>query len=183
MRLQARDRRGRVRGHRPAARHERDLRRPSLAVLREERLLEARLAADEVEQLVARRRPDDRRDRARRRASRRTWSSADDVGDAGQRLELAERAPCPANRSSTWWWARSRRRLDAVDLDEPAVADDRDAVAGPLDLGQDVARQEDRAALGLRLADERVERLLDERVEARRRLVEDQQLRAGAGAR
>ena len=67
--------------------------------------------------------------------------------------------------------------LDAVDLDEPAVADDRDAVAGPLDLGQDVARQEDRPTLGPRLADERVERLLDERIEARRRLVEEQQLR------
>ena len=39
------------------------------------------------------------------------------------------------------------QRLDPIDLDQPAVADDRDAVAGLLDLGQDVARQEDRPAL------------------------------------
>ena len=68
------------------------------------------------------------------------------------------------------------QRLDPVDPDQPALADDRDPVAGLLDLGQDVAREEDRAALGLRLADDLVERLLDERVEARRRLVEDQQV-------
>ena len=41
-----------------------------------------------------------------------------------------------------------------------------------------MAGQEHRPALGLRLADELVERLLDERVEARRGLVEHQQLRA-----
>ena len=52
-----------------------------------------------------------------------------------------------------------------------------DPVAGLLDLGQDVARQEDRPALRLRLADEVVERLLDERIESGRRLVEDEQLR------
>ena len=51
-----------------------------------------------------------------------------------------------------------------------------DAVAGPLDLGQDVAREEDRPALGARLADQLVERLLDERIEPGRRLVEDEQL-------
>ena len=69
------------------------------------------------------------------------------------------------------------QRLDTVDSDQPAVADDRDAIARLLDLGQDVAREEDRPALCLRLADELVERLLDERIEARRRLVEDQQVR------
>ena len=69
------------------------------------------------------------------------------------------------------------QRLGPVDLDEAAVADDRDAVAGPLDLGQDVAGQEHRAALRAGLADQLVERLLDQRVEARRRLVQDQQVR------
>ena len=66
--------------------------------------------------------------------------------------------------------------LDAVDLDQPALADDRDAVAGPVDLVDDVRRQEDRPSVVARLADEPEERLLDERVEARRRLVEDEQV-------
>ena len=73
--------------------------------------------------------------------------------------------------------------LDAVDLDQPAVADDRDPVAGPLDLGQDVAREEDRPALGLRLADQRVERLLDERIEARTSARRGSAAPAGAGGR
>ena len=68
--------------------------------------------------------------------------------------------------------------LDAVELHDPALADDRDAVAGALDLAQDVAGQEDRPPIRLRLAHQLEERLLDERVEARGRLVEDQQLRA-----
>ena len=68
-------------------------------------------------------------------------------------------------------------RLDAVDLDEPALADDRDPVAGAVDLVDDVRRQEDRPTVVARLADEREERLLDERVEARGRLVEDEQVR------
>ena len=41
---------------------------------------------------------------------------------------------------------------------------------------EDVAREEDRPALGLRLADDLEERLLDERIEARGRLVEHQQV-------
>ena len=69
------------------------------------------------------------------------------------------------------------QRLDPVDPGEAAVADDRDPIAGPLDLAEDVARQEDRPTLGLGLADELVERLLDERVESRRRLVQDEQVR------
>ena len=39
--------------------------------------------------------------------------------------------------------------LDGVDADDPALADDRDAVAGPLDLADDVRAQEDRPALAL----------------------------------
>ena len=51
-----------------------------------------------------------------------------------------------------------------------------DAVTRLLDLGQDVRRQENGPALGLGLADDAVEYLLDERVQARRRLVEEQQV-------
>ena len=46
-----------------------------------------------------------------------------------------------------------------------------------LDFGQDVAGEEDRASLVLGLAHQGVERLLHERVETGRRLIEDQQLR------
>src|SRR6185503_3503104 len=68
-------------------------------------------------------------------------------------------------------------RLDPVDLDQDAVADDRDAVARLLDLAEDVAREEHGPTLGLRLADDLEERLLDERIETRGRLVEDEQVR------
>ena len=68
------------------------------------------------------------------------------------------------------------QRLGPIDAGELAAADDRDAVARLLDLGQDVRAQEDGAALFLGLADDRVELLLDERVEAGRRLVEEQQV-------
>ena len=68
--------------------------------------------------------------------------------------------------------------LGAIDLDQAPVADDRDAVAGVFDLRQDVAREEDGAALRPRLADQLVEGMLDERVETRGGLVEDEQVRA-----
>ena len=66
--------------------------------------------------------------------------------------------------------------LDAVDLDEAAVADDRDAVAGPIDLIDDVRREEDRSTGLARLADEPIEGLLHQRIETRCRFVEDHQV-------
>ena len=69
------------------------------------------------------------------------------------------------------------QRLDTIDHGQPTLADDGHPVAGLLDLAEDVARQEDRPAVGLGLADDLVEGLLDERVEAGRRLVEDEQVR------
>ena len=114
---------------------------------------------------------------------RRTWSSVDDVADAGQRRELARRARRRRRRSSTWWWARSRRASTRSTLtSRPSrMIATRSQVCSTSD--EDVARQEDRPALGLGLADDLVERLLDERVETRRRLVEDAAGPAGAGAR
>ena len=78
------------------------------AVLGEERLLEARLAADEVEQLVAGRGLDHRRDRAADAQPERVVLDAD---VATRRAAPRTRAAgtVSANRSSTWWWARSRR--------------------------------------------------------------------------
>ncbi len=67
-------------------------------------------------------------------------------------------------------------RLDAVDLDKPALADDRHAVAGAIDLIDDVRRQEDGPAVRLGLADDLEEGLLDERIEPGGRLVEDEQV-------
>ena len=73
--------------------------------------------------------------------------------------------------------ASGEERADLLERHEPAVADDRDAVADPLDLREDVRREEDRAALRPQLVEDRVERPLHERVEALGRLVEDRQLR------
>ena len=68
------------------------------------------------------------------------------------------------------------QRIDAVHAHQPAIADDRHAIATALDFAQDVAGEEDRPAVGYPLAQQREERLLNERVEAGRRFVEQQQL-------
>jgi hypothetical protein len=65
-------------------------------------------------------------------------------------------------------------------LDQPALAQDPHPVAQRLDLAQDVRREEDRLAALARLADGVAEGDLHERVEAARRLVEHQEVGAGA---
>ena len=55
----------------------------------------------------------------------------------------------------------------------------RDAVAQRLDLGEDVAGEQDRAAARALLGDALAEDLLHQRVQPGRRLVEDQQLDVG----
>ena len=143
----------------------------------EERLLERRLAADEVDaaRTAAASRttgaiePDDAH--PQRRGPRSTTSLT-----PGERRERRRPATSPAKRSSTWWWARSRSastRSTWTSRPSRMIAT-RSQVCST--SRQDVARQEDRPALGLGLADDLVERLLDERVEARRRLVEDEQV-------
>ena len=107
---------------------------------------------------------------------RRTWSSTTTSltpGQAGERLGRDRAGEAQLHLVV----GEVAQAFDAVHLDQPAVADDRDPIAGPLHLGQDVAREEDRAALVLGLADQGIERLLHERVEAGGRLIEDQQLR------
>ena len=66
--------------------------------------------------------------------------------------------------------------LQRVDDDEPPLAQDREPVGDPLDLRQRVRGEEHRATLGADLAEQRVEALLHERIEAGDRLVKDQQL-------
>ena len=70
-----------------------------------------------------------------------------------------------------------RELVDGPDPDQPARREDPDPVADGLDLGQQVARQHDREAT---LVDEPAQQLEDldhaDRVDRRRRLVEDQQV-------
>ena len=68
--------------------------------------------------------------------------------------------------------------LQRAALLRPAGADDAHPVAERFDLGEDVARQQHGPSLGLDLADAVLEDRLHQRVEARRRLVEDEQLGA-----
>jgi len=99
-----------------------------------------------------------------------------DVADAGQLLELVGRR------------LAAEAELDLVVGEIPEEAStrstrtsrpsrmDRDPIAAPLDLAQDVAGEEDRPAVGDGLAQQREEGLLDERVQAGRGLVQQQQL-------
>ena len=69
------------------------------------------------------------------------------------------------------------QRLDTLDEHEPPVADDRRPDRDALHLGERVRGEKHRAPLGGGLPEEVEHLLLHERVETRRRLVEDEQLR------
>ena len=98
-----------------------------------------------------------------------------DVADARQPLELADRRiACEAQLDLVV--GQVPQCVDAIDLNQPPFADDRHSITAPLHFAQDVAREEDRAAGGNLFAQDREERLLDERVEAGCRLVEEEQL-------
>ena len=68
------------------------------------------------------------------------------------------------------------QRLDPIDVDQTARPDDADAVGRVLDLVEGVGREEDGAAVGGGLAEQRAHLRLQERVEPARRLVEHGQL-------
>src|SRR6266550_4575169 len=145
-----------------------------VAVLGQERLLERRLTADEVEQLVASGLANDRCNRARD-AHPEDVIVGDDFADAADGRERAH-GDIADEPQLDLVVGEVPQCFDAVDLGQEAVSDDRDPVAGLLDLAQDVAGKEDCPAVRLRLADDLVEGLLDERVETRGRLVEDEQV-------
>ena len=146
------------------------------AVLGEERLLEARLAGLEVDEPGRGGGLDD----GRHRAGHAHPQAAVDRRPRLAHARGARRTPRPrpgaANRSSTSWWARSRRastrstvtrrpsRMIAtrsqVFSTSPRMCDERNAVRPSRDG----------------LAEELEERLLDERVETGGRLVEDEQV-------
>ena len=87
--------------------------------------------------------------------------------------------PSPANVASTVWALKMAELGQGALVDEPAAAEDPDAVADGLDLAEDVRGQEDRLAALAGLADAGAEDQLHQGVEAARRLVEEQQVRAG----
>jgi hypothetical protein len=66
--------------------------------------------------------------------------------------------------------------VEGAVLDDPSLPDDADAVAERLELGQDVAGQEDRSAALPELADVLFEAGLHQRIEPRRGLVQQIQL-------
>ena len=110
---------------------------------------------------------------ARLPSTTRSWtpvSRSSPTGGAGQLGEdrrtgqVAELAQCPG-------------------LDAAAGPDDAHPVTQPLDLGQDVARQQDRVAAGAEVVDAGLEDRLHDRVEARRRLVQDEELDVGGQRR
>ena len=68
-------------------------------------------------------------------------------------------------------------RVHALDDDEASLAQDAHAVGHALDLGQAVAGEEDRAPVVAHLADDLLQLLLHERVQAAAGLVEDEQVR------
>ena len=72
--------------------------------------------------------------------------------------------------------AARQQRGHVLQGDQPALPDDRHAIADALHLGQDVRREEDRPAGLPQLVEHVVERALHERVEPLGRLVEDRQL-------
>src|SRR6478752_3305186 len=106
--------------------------RRMLPVLREEDILEVGLAADHVDDPVRRGDRDERPDRAAD-AHRDDVARRVDVADARQALEDRRRD----RRSEGQLDMMERKlpdRLDPIDLDEPALADDGHALAGPIDL-------------------------------------------------
>ena len=97
--------------------------------------------------------------------------------------KVGERAPGRrswAKRNSTVRGAAWRRPSTVSVTHDAPVLDDRDPVDDALHLVELVRGEEHRAPVGHRLADQMRELVLQQRVQPRRRLVEDEQVRAGA---
>src|SRR3990170_6055852 len=144
------------------------------AVLSKECLFQAWLARDEVQKLVLGGRADDRCDRAGDAHAQDVVVSVE-VAHARQRLERRGRS---GTREAQFDLVVGEvaQALDGVELDDAALANDCPPIAALLDLGQDVARQEHRGAVVDCVTEGGEEGLLDERIESRGRLVEDEQL-------
>src|SRR5258706_7820535 len=126
--------------------------RAGVTVLGEERLLEGGLAAHEVEQLVPGRSTNDGRDRPRD-AHPQDVAVGHDIADACHPLEFGGRHGLGEPQLDVVM-GEIPEALDAPRLHDLAVANDRDAVAGALDLAEDVTREEHGPAPVARLAGE-----------------------------
>ena len=103
-------------------------------------------------------------------------ASCDAIDGAERREVDAPAAPSVAN-STTWLDADRRDQLARrAERDHLAVIDDRDAIAQPFGLVHVVRRQQNGAAGALELLDQIPELAPRLRVEAGRRLVEEQQV-------
>ena len=107
--------------------------------------------------------------------SRRRRRPAGRAGRAARALGLGRAEPVAGRR-------RRQQLVEPALVDDPAFADDRDPVAELLDLGQQMAREQDRDPLAGQAADEVAHVAHAGRVEAGGRLVEQEQLRMRAGA-
>ncbi len=142
-------------------------------VVGQEDLFEILLAAEDVQHRVARRELDDVVDRSLDREIQ-DLAVGPSLDHAGQAPEVVGRY----RRLEVELELAARLALQGLDLRDhrdPSLADDADPVGDALDLGQDMGREEDRPAISADLVEDPVELLLDQRIEAGRRLVEDDQ--------
>ena len=141
----------------------------------EERLLQVRRLDREVRDPVARDRGEERPDVALELAGQAAVGGAGDAADARHALEGRDGVVGDAHLDVALAMLEEARHV--LEGDEPTAADDRDAVADPLDLRQHVGREEDRPSRGLEVVEDVVERALHQGIEPLGRLVEDRQLR------
>ncbi len=73
--------------------------------------------------------------------------------------------------------AAGEQLADVVERHQATGADDRDAIADPLNLGEHMAREEDRVPLVPEVLEDAVEGVLHQRVEPLGRLIQDGELR------
>ena len=91
-------------------------------------------------------------------------------------LELLRLAPAALKRNSIVCGASPSQRFDGIGDDQLSLADDRDAVGDALHLVELMGREEHGAPIGDGLAQQPVELVLHQWVEAGRRFVEHEQL-------
>ena len=134
--------------------------------------------AVEREHVVARERLHERVGRAAEREARRVVAAAElaDAGEPGERAGGRRRGEGDLDRAN----ARCLQRLDVLDELDPAVAQRAPTRSARCCTSDRTCEERNTVRRAGGLAHELVEGLLDERIEAGRRLVEDQQLRAGA---
>ena len=122
-----------------------------------------------------------RRSSARRRACRagprRRRSLTDVTAGRAASSVVGQARRVGSKRTARSWKRFGHELVDRAHLEDPAVVHDREPVAQDLGLFHVVGRQQHRAPVGLEPADEVPQRPPGRRVEAGRRLVEEDELR------